>query len=118
MTPVLHFEDRPYTSPCALCPADIPLDQTVSLADEQRNTVCDDCAQQIDPRQYAALKVLRQVDDGWSAIAGGAPYEPQALADAAAFVRHVAAGAAVLAEFYGGTADPNERSVGYSTSSI
>jgi hypothetical protein len=112
----LHVEPRPWTSPCAECAAEIPLDQTVTLANPDRDAVCDDCAQEIDPQAWQALEVLRAIDDGWWAIAkrDGQPGTP-AADGANTYLRHVASGIAELAEWYGGAANPTDRSFGPTT---
>jgi hypothetical protein len=97
----LHVEPRPWTSPCAECAAEIPLDQTVTLANLDRDAVCDDCAQTADPQAHRALEVLRAIDDGWWASAGHEPHRPEARAVAAAYLRHVAFGVTQIFEFYG-----------------
>lgn len=96
----LHFEPRPWTSPCALCGAEIPLDQTLTLANEDRDAVCDDCAARLDPNAARALKVVRQADDEWWETVGSEPTDPRRLGDAGEYLRHLAAGVAALVEFY------------------
>lgn len=98
----LHVEARPWTSPCAECAAEIPLNQTVTLANPDRDAVCDGCAQQIDPEAHRALEVLRAIDDDWWAAAGREPHSPGSRAAAAAYLRHVAFGVTRIFEFYGG----------------
>jgi hypothetical protein len=99
----LHVEPRPWTSPCAECAAEIPLTQTVTLANPDRDAVCDTCAEAADPQAWQALTVLRAIDDAWWATAkrDGQPGTPNA-SEANAYLRHVAFGITQLFEFYGG----------------
>jgi len=98
----LHFEPRPWTSPCTMCGNAIPNDHTVTLAASDRDAVCDECTLQIDPQAYEALKILRAVDAGWwRAAKQTRQVGPDS--DASTFLRNVASGVALLLEFYAGS---------------
>lgn len=96
----LHFEPRPWTSPCFLCGADLPSDHGVTLAASDRDAVCDGCAAVVDPQAAAALPVLREIDAAWWRNARG---DRSLAPDGAAstYLHAVASGVAALVEFYG-----------------
>lgn len=104
----LHFEPRPWTSPCSVCGDPLSEDHTATLATESGDAVCDGCAEKLDPMMGRALKVLRQVDNAWWRITSrGVWFDSSRVPDANAYLAHVAAGIAALAEYYRPDREPD-----------
>jgi hypothetical protein len=103
----LHFEPRPWTSPCAVCSGDVP--NTITFATSDHDAVCDGCAEGLIPQAPEALKALRAIDAAWWRFAEGDRRLGPA-GDAAAYLQNVAAGVASLVAFYVGApnGDPTE----------
>lgn len=101
---ILRFTTRPSASLCVSCPNEVP-DAQVSLETVDGYTVCDQCAQQIDPGKARALEVLRRIDQAWWETAQhGQPLSNESVSAANEYLRSVLAGVQMLAEFYCATA--------------
>jgi hypothetical protein len=113
--PALRIAARPFTSPCATCHQPIPEELNTlvfALAADHVATVCDTCAQRIDPAAFTALADLRRLDTAYWAIVGRSGRWPQrdrgAEADANAYLRTLTDGLAAISAMYLPDPDPTD----------
>jgi hypothetical protein len=99
----LRIAARPFTSPCATCPGEIPEELNTAvfaLADDPAKTVCDTCAKAANLPAYWALNDLRNLDGQYWSIVNRTGQRASAEADAAAYLATLMQGLAELLAMY------------------